>query len=340
MKAKALKYSLIGIVFMLACSAAGIFIGSVNLPAKDVLNIFLSKIPMIGKGIPHTWQPGVEDILLKLRFPRVLLGIFVGASLAVAGAVFQGLLRNPLAEPYLLGISSGAALGTALVVLLNIPFYLFFIPSIPLAAFCGGLVSMFLVYALARTRGKLPVQTLLLSGVVINFSFSAIIMLFITVSNKGLAEITFWMLGSLNNANFALIPYISGGCTLIMGIIYLFANDLNVISMGEETAVYLGVAAEKVKKLMFVLTSLLTGLAVSVSGLIGFVGLIVPHIARLIVGPDHRVLLPFAAFLGAGFLVLADVLCRTLFSPVEIPIGVVTSILGGPFFLYLLKRKK
>jgi iron complex transport system permease protein len=178
---------------------------------------------------------------------------------------------------------------------------------------------------------------------VVNFSFSAVIMLLITVStasNNGLSEIMFWMLGSLNNTNYGLIPFVFIGGTVLIVFIYLFSNDLNIIATGEETAVYLGVETEKVKKTLFVVTSLLTGLAVSVSGLIGFVGLIIPHIARLIAGPDHRTLIPFSALLGAGFLVLADLLCRTVLAPSEIPIGVVTAILGGPFFLYLLKRKK
>ena len=339
MKKRVIKYSLLGLVFMAAGIAAGLFIGSVSLPVADVIKILISKIPFLGALAPHDWAGNIEDILLKLRMPRVILGLIVGSSLAVSGVVFQGLLRNPLAEPYLLGISSGAALGTAVIILGNLPFYILGVPMIPSAAFLGGLLSMFLVYGLARTKGKIPVHTLLLSGVVINFSFSAVIMLFITATNKGLTEIMFWMLGSLNNTNYELIPFVFISCATIMFVIYLFSNDLNIISMGEETAVYLGVETERVKKLMFILTSLLTGLAVSVSGLIGFVGLIIPHIARQIVGPDHRTLIPFAALLGAGFLVLADVLCRTVLSPVEIPIGVVTAILGGPFFLYLLKRK-
>ncbi|OGF48738.1 MAG: hypothetical protein A2044_08320 [Candidatus Firestonebacteria bacterium GWA2_43_8] len=340
MKNKFKTYILLGLILLIAIIFLGIFIGGVEIAPKEAVKIMLSKIPVIKESFPAGGGDNISDILLKVRIPRVLIALLVGAALSVSGAVFQGLLKNPLADPYLLGVSSGAALGAAIIILSSLPFFFFGIPVVPFAAFAGALLSMFLVYGLARTKGKISLHTLLLSGVIINFSFSAVIMLIITLSNKGLAEVVVWMMGTLNNTNYDLLPYITPAALLLMFIIYMFSNDLNIIAVGEETAVYLGVKTERVKKILFILTSMLTALAVSVSGLIGFVGLIIPHIARMIVGPDHRVLIPFSAILGGIFLILSDMLCRSVIAPSEIPTGVVTAILGGPFFLYLLKRKK
>jgi len=340
MKNKFKTYLLLGLVLLAASIFLGIFIGGVAIEPGQALKVMLSKIPGFKASIPVTWEENISDILLKVRIPRVLLALLVGAALSVSGAVFQGLLKNPLADPYLLGVSSGAALGASIIILTSLPFFFLGLPVVPFAAFAGALLSMFLVYGLARTKGKISLHTLLLSGVIINFSFSALIMLIITLSNKGLAEVVIWMMGTLNNTNYDLLPYITPVAVILMLVIYMFSNDLNVIAVGEETAVFLGVKTEKVKKLLFVLTSMLTALAVSVSGLIGFVGLIIPHIARMIVGPDHRILIPFSALLGGIFLILSDTLCRSIIAPSEIPTGVVTAILGGPFFLYLLKRKK
>ncbi|MFH1074534.1 MAG: iron ABC transporter permease [Candidatus Firestonebacteria bacterium] len=340
MKNKFKTYILLGIILLIASIFLGIFIGGVSIDPKKAFEIMLSKVPIIKENIPVTWEDNISDILFKVRIPRVLLALLVGAALSVSGAVFQGLLKNPLADPYLLGVSSGAALGAAIIILSSLPFFFFGIPIIPFAAFAGAIFSMFLVYGLARTKGKISLHTLLLSGVIINFSFSALIMLIITLSNKGLAEVVVWMMGTLNNTNYDLLPYIAPLALLLMAAIYIFSNDLNIIAVGEETAVYLGVKTERVKKLLFVLTSMLTALAVSVSGLIGFVGLIIPHIARMLVGPDHRILIPFSALAGGIFLILSDTLCRSIIAPSEIPTGVITAILGGPFFLYLLKRKK
>ena len=339
MKNKFKTYILLGIILLIASIFLGIFIGGVFIEPGVAIKIMLSKIPGINS-FPVTWDATISDILFKVRIPRVLLALLVGASLSVSGAVFQGLLKNPLADPYLLGVSSGAALGASIIILSSLPFFFFGVPVVPFAAFIGAILSMFLVYGLARTKGKISLHTLLLSGVIINFSFSALIMLIITLSNKGLAEVVVWMMGTLNNTNYDLLPYITPVALLLMFIIYMFSNDLNIIAVGEETAVFLGVKTEKVKKMLFVLTSMLTALAVSVSGLIGFVGLIIPHIARMLVGPDHRILIPFSAILGGIFLILSDTLCRSVIAPSEIPTGVVTAILGGPFFLYLLKRRK
>jgi len=340
MNKKYKTYLLSGIILLLVSVMLGIFIGSVAIDPGSALKMLASKIPGIKENISVTWEGSIEDILLKVRIPRVLLALIVGASLSVSGAVFQSLLRNPLADPYLLGVSSGAALGAAIVILTSLPFFFLGIPVVPFSAFAGALLSMFLVYGLAKTKGKLPMHTLLLSGVIINFSFSAVIMLLITISNKGLSEVIVWMMGTLNNTNYELLPYIAPAALILMAVIYMFSNDLNIIAVGEESAVYLGVKTENVKKWLFILNSLLTALAVSISGLIGFVGLIIPHIARMLVGPDHRILIPFSAICGGIFLVLSDTLCRSVISPSEIPTGVVTAILGGPFFLYLLKRKK
>jgi iron complex transport system permease protein len=340
MKRKLYKYLALGLVFAGASFTAGIFFGSTGICIKEIFSILASKIPFIGDLITKTRQENAENIILKIRLPRAVTGLIVGASLSMAGAVYQSMLKNPLADPYLLGISSGAALGASAAILLSVPLHFLGVPAVPVFAFLGSLASMFVVYGLARTKGKIPSQTLILSGVIVNFTFSALMMLLIVFSGKGHSEAVYWMMGSLNNSSYALIPYVLPAVAAIGLVIYYYSGELNIMSIGEETAASLGVETEKVKKTLFIVTSLITSLAVSISGLIGFVGLIIPHTARLIAGPDHRALIPFSALLGGGFLILADLVSRTAAAPSEIPVGIITALLGGPFFLYLLKRKQ
>ncbi|NMA92844.1 MAG: iron chelate uptake ABC transporter family permease subunit [Firmicutes bacterium] len=277
-------------------------------------------------------------IIWQLRLPRIILGFLVGASLAVAGTSFQGLLRNPLADPYTLGVSSGAALGATAAML--------FIPqgsislsfSIPLFGFAGGLLALLIVYRLGRVGGRLPVVTVLLAGVIISSFFSALISLGMIFAGQQLRSIYFWLAGGLALKGWPyvvlIIPY------FIVGLLVLlyYAGDLNIILLGEESALSSGVEVEKVKKVVLVAASLVTAGAVSVSGMIGFVGLIVPHAMRIIMGPDHRLLLPAAALGGGLFLVAVDTAARTVLAPVEIPVGIVTAFLGAPFFIILLRR--
>lgn len=271
-----------------------------------------------------------------LRLIRILLAITAGAGLAGCGAVFQAILRNPLAEPYVLGISSGAGLGVVL-------FAAFFGPAVflPAPAFLGAAATIFLVYNLSKTGGKIPIQDLLLAGVVINIIFSSLILFFIATSrNPVLHDAMWWLLGNLQIFDARLLSAISIMTVFGIFVFLVYSRELNAISIGEEEAIHLGIDTERVKKVLFIVTSLVTAGLVSTCGLIGFAGLIVPHIARSLVGPNHRQLLPASVILGAVFLVLSDALARTIMRPIEIPIGVITSLLGGPFFLFLLRKSR
>jgi iron complex transport system permease protein len=260
--------------------------------------------------------------------------------LSIAGCVLQALLRNPLADPYVLGISSGAAAGAVLAILFGLGSTILGGYAIPGAAFAGALLTLLFVYFLARVEGRIPATTMLLAGVIVSSFFSAIIMFLISAtSDERLYNITFWLMGNLGYITPQALGIIF--LYLLFGSAVLFAltKDLNLLALGEEMASELGVDVEKVKKTAFIFASLITGAVVSVSGLIGFVGLVIPHLVRMIWGPDHRFLMPASALLGAMLLILADTAARTVMAPSEIPVGVVTALGGAPFFVYLLRRK-
>lgn len=312
--------------------------GAVSIPLGKSWSILSHRL--WGWPNPDAFLPRDISIILELRLPRVISGALVGAGLALAGAVLQALLRNPLADPFVLGISSGAALGAVLAILFGLGGTLLGSYMVPGTAFVAALLTIFFVYSIARVGGRVPVQTMLLAGVIVSSFFSAMIMFLISLtSDERLHSVTFWLMGSLEymasqNLGFIFLFLCGGGV-----ILFFMAKDLNLMALGEETALELGVDVEKVKLVAFVFTSLITGAVVSVSGLIAFVGLIVPHMIRMIWGPDHRFLLPASAWGGAMFLILADTLARTLLAPLEIPVGVITAITGAPFFIYLLRKK-
>jgi len=282
------------------------------------------------------WDSGIGP----LRLARILMAIVAGAGLSVAGVIFQALLRNPLAEPYVLGVSSGAGLGAATALLLNLTILGAW--TVPGLAFLGALATILLVYNLAREAGGgAPVHTLLLAGVMVSAVFGSLLMFLVSVSpSEKLHNVLWWLLGNLQINHWALLRANAVVAAAGLSVTMLLSRDLNVMTLGEEPAAHLGLHVERTKKLFFVVASLMTGATVAACGLIGFVGLIVPHAVRLVMGPDHRRLVPASALAGATFLVLADWLARTVFAPIEIPIGVVTACLGGPFFLYLLRRRK
>lgn len=310
------KILLLGMV-LLAAVLFGICKGSVNIP---FLELFSKE----------------NQQILHLRLARIMLGILVGAGLGVCGVTLQAILRNPLAEPYLLGTSSGAGLGAVIAIILGLSS-----AYLPFAAFSGAILSIVLVYNLAKEGGKIPVQSLILSGVIVAIALSGIIIFLVSVfSNEALHGIMWWLLGSLQIYEFKLLLVV--GLIVILGIISIFflSQDLNAISIGEEEALHLGIEIETIKKILFLITALITGALVSVSGMIGFVGLIVPHMMRLVVGPNHKVLIPATCLAAAAFLVLCDTFSRSLLPPVEIPIGVITSLIGAPIFIILLKRRQ
>jgi iron complex transport system permease protein len=282
-------------------------------------------------------------IISDIRLPRVILGILVGASLSVAGASFQALLRNPLADPYVLGVSSGAALGAVLALIVE-P-HLAISPSLaalftPLGAFIGAAATIAVVYFLGRREGQIDSSTLLLAGIVSASFLSAIIMfLMTTLTGRDLHGMQFWLMGDLSISLQQNLRWVLGvGFVVATGVIYTTAADLNLLLSGEKEAMHLGVDVRRVRLVVYVAASILTGLAVSVSGAIGYVGLLVPHVMRLIFGSDHRILIPATAFGGAIAVVIADTLARTVVAPNELPVGAMTALAGAPLFLYLLRR--
>lgn len=274
--------------------------------------------------------------ILSLRLARILLSMVAGSGLAVLGVALQAILKNPLAEPYLLGTSSGAGLGAVVAIVAGLS-------SIytPFAAFLGTLLSIFLVYTIGRRGNKVPVQSMILAGVIVSMAFSALIAFFISISgNAALNGIMWWLWGSMQVYDIKLLYVVTGLVLLGIGTIYFFSQDLNAITIGEEEARHLGINIETVKKIVFFATAIVTGSLVSICGVIGFVGLIIPHAARLLVGPNHKVLIPTACLGAACFMIACDTISRTILPPMEIPIGVITTIIGTPIFIILLKRSQ
>jgi len=282
-----------------------------------------------------------EIIMVQIRFPRVLMGFLVGASLAAVGVTLQALLRNPLADPYVLGVSSGAALGVSVAILFGVGSTFMLLPILPIFGFVGGLLALLLIYRLAQSKGRLPIHSLLLAGVILNAILTAFIMFITSIMEPNRsAGLMAWLMGSLTAPGYPALGVFLLYVVLVLVVLMQKAQSLNVLTLGEETARSLGVEIDGVKKQLFFLTALLTGAIVSVSGMIGFVGMVVPHAVRLLIGSDHRLLLPASALVGGMFLTVADTIARTIMAPAEIPVGIVTALAGGPFFLYLLLWRK
>ena len=302
---------------------------------------FAALIGLLRRGVHATgafpeWAP---RLLLDLRLPRIALAVITGAALSTAGASFQGTFRNPLAEPYLLGVSAGAALGATVAIVWK-PLAALGIYTLPLLAFIGAVLAAYLVYRLATFGGRTQSASLLLSGVAVGSTLTAILSFLMVTTERDLHTVVVWLMGGLTTATwtkvYITLPVVAAGFTYMMVV----AKRMNLLLMGEERARELGVDAQRTRRNLMVVASLTTAAAVSFTGLIGFVGLMVPHIMRLLVGPDHRRLLPASALFGALLLLAADTAARTAMAPAEIPVGIITAAVGGPFFLYLLRSRK
>lgn len=328
------------IIVLLGVLTLGVGVGAVFIHPFEVLMITWRHIPVLGHYIDTDLPATYDTIIFTIRFPRVLLAALVGSGLALAGATFQGLFRNPMADPYVIGVSSGAALGAVTAILLLTPLGASFLVGIPGFAFIFAVLTVFLVYSLARVGGKVPVMTLLLAGIAVNSLFSALVSLCMFFSGNKLHQVVFWLMGGFSGRGWDYILIFLPYGILGSIVIFLYARELNAMLLGEEPAQHLGVEVEKVKLYLVGAAALLTGACVSVSGLIGFVGLVIPHIVRILIGPDHRILLPAVMLTGAVFLVVADVLARVVIAPEEMPVGIVTALVGGPFFIFLLRRHK
>lgn len=314
-----------------------ISIGAVAIPFERVVRIILSKL--VPGWIGVDWSPTDAQIVWVFRLPRVLLAVVVGAALGVSGTALQAVTRNPLADPYIFGVSYGATVGAVLVLTLGSTAGI----SLSLAAFLGALIAMVLVYTLAQQQGRATPIRLVLAGVALSYVLSAVTSYLVLRSagpSSSAAAILAWLAGSLGGAKWEHLGLPSAAVVVMTIYLLLQARSLNALLAGDETATGLGVNVERFRRQLFVMTSLLVGVVVAVSGAIGFVGLMIPHLVRMVVGSDHRRVLTTVALFGGVYLVLADLVGRTIMAPQELPVGVVTSALGGPFFLWLLRRKK
>jgi len=338
------------IVILLIAALIAIIIVSLNVGYAQIsfgkiLTILGKQVPLLDSIVDSSLiLPSEAAIILQIRLPRIIAGVVVGAALAASGVVYQGVFRNPMADSYVLGVSAGAACGASFSILFGAGFSFFGLRIIQVAAFIGALFAMFLVYNISRVGPRVPVTTLLLCGIAVNFFLYSIVALLEVIAGDELHAIVFWLIGGFSNVLWsdiwAVFPFIAVG----ISISYFYARSLNLLAMGEETAQHLGLNVERVKQILLVLASLVTAAAVSLSGLVGFVGLMVPHVTRLVVGPDHRILFPASTMIGAIFLVICDALARVVATPfastLELPVGIITMLFGAPFFILLFRKKK
>ena len=331
---------------LIAACILSICVGAVKISVAELWSIIGHRT---GMGSSSGFAPQQEAVLLNIRLPRVLLGVLVGATLAVAGAALQGLFRNPLAEPGLIGISSGASLFAVIIIVLEHRYFsvltaTFGYYALAVAAFLGACITAFTVYRLAVGNGKADITTLLLAGIAINAlagSFTGLLTYMAT--DDQLRNITFWTLGSLGGASWHTLAGILPFVGISLAALPFFAKPLNALALGESQAGHMGINVGLIKKLIIIAATLGVGASVAVSGMIGFVGLVIPHILRMAFSADHRLVIPGSALLGATVLVLADLVARTIFAPAELPIGILTAIIGSPVFIYIIlgeRRKK
>lgn len=315
------------LMFLIICLFVAVGIGAVDIPLKEIMSIIF-----LGENTDN------RVILMDIRLPRVMISAVLGAGLSAVGGVMQGVFKNPLVDSYTLGMSSGAALGAVLSIVSGIG--IFGYATTGVFAFLGAVSTLFFVYFLSKTKNRVSINSLLLSGVAVSYFLSSIISFMMMLNRNKIEQIVFWTMGSLSSATWQKLIFSSS--FILPGILVLcfFSRELNIMSLGEESAHYIGVDVEKLKYILLVICSLIVGAVVSTGGTIGFLGLVAPHIVRIIWGSDNRKLIPYSAIMGGAILMLSDALGRVLIQPAEIPVGVMTSIMGGPFFIFLLKKQK
>ena len=334
-------YAVMGVLLLLSVMLAMLCLqlGTQYIGVGHILTLLWSAVVGTSNEPDALRTTGV--ILLQVRLPRVLLGFLVGSCLAAVGVSLQALLRNPLADPYVLGVSSGAALGVAIAVLFGIGTTALALSLLPVCGFAGSMAALLVIYRMAASYERLPIHSVLLAGVILNAIFSALIMFITSIMepNRSFGMMA-WLMGSLTAPAYPVLIALSA--YLLVGLVLLgkHVRVLNILALGEEPARSLGINTERTKRVIFLLSALMTGAVVSFSGMIGFIGMIIPHAVRLLVGADHRLLLPASTLVGGMFLMVADTMARTLFVPSEVPVGVMTALAGGPFFVYLLVWRK
>lgn len=315
--------------------------GTANIAFTETLNVILSKIQFLNNFASVSEIPKNHTlIILKIRLPRIFLSALIGMGLSIVGASFQAIFKNPMADPYILGISSGAALGAALGFVFKLENSFLGSASITITAFIGSILTTILVYNIAKVKNKIPTNTLLLAGISVSFLLSSLISVIMVFNRNEVEKIVFWTMGSVSAANYneilLLLPFLCIGIFIIIAL----SKDLNIILTGDDTARSLGIEVDNVKRIVLIVSSMIVAACVSVSGIIGFVGLIIPHAVRILLGPDNKILIPFSLVFGAAFMVISDTLARTIASPAEIPVGAITALFGAPYFIYLLIKSK
>ena len=331
----------VGLVGLIAILLVCLSIGAVSVPLLSSFKIVWNHLLGWLWAWPVDYTGSQEVIIWQIRLPRLVLTACVGSALAGAGAIYQGLFRNPLADPYLVGVAQGAAMGAVIVIVLPLPAFIYALGAVQLGAFVGAVLTVLIVYNLARANGQVRTGTLLLAGVAIGSLGAAVTTLLTYIHNEKLTTIYGWILGGFNTVggweNFwRILPYL----VISLGLALVYGRRLNVLQMGEEQALQLGLNVAFVRRMLVIAATLMAAAAVSVSGIIGFVGLVVPHLVRMLTGQDYRLLLPLSLIWGAIFMMLADSLARTILSPAEVPVSIITAFCGGPFFIYILRRKR
>ncbi len=337
---------MVGVVLLAALAvtaALSLSLGAADLSPHAAALSVLSRVPGLG-GLEPGLSSAQQTIVFELRLPRLALALLVGGALAIAGVVMQAFFQNPMAAPSIIGVSAGASLGATVAVVSGVSIGVAGLGAVPPAAFVGALLATGIVYVLSRRGGGTPVGVLLLTGIAMGSLLSAAAALVLVTgqdpTRRDLDQVVYWMLGSVAGRTWGHVLLLLLYAGVAGALTMLFARELNVLSLGDDTAHYLGLNVEQVRLTVLALASLLTAAAVAVSGVIGFVGLIVPHLMRIVAGPDHRVLIPAAGVAGGVLLAMADVLARLIAAPAEVPVGIITSLLGAPFFLYLLHRRR
>ncbi len=338
---KTIRYIIALLVLLALMVILSASIGAASIPIKETSLIIASYIPGLSLLIDtDSFNPQEVAVISQIRLPRIFMAVIVGVALAGAGVIFQGIFRNPMADPFVIGVSAGGAFGATIALIFVTGISLLSISVTTIFALLGALGTTFLVYAIASTRGKISVVTLLLSGIALSAMLSSMTYFVLIFRSQDMAKVIFWIMGGFTAASWIKLGTLTPLVMILIIFSSFFMRDLNIISLGDQRATQLGVRTDRVKKILLVAASLIAAMAVSVSGIIGFVGLITPHIIRLLVGPDHKILFPTSAIAGGIVMLLSDTLARTILSPREIPVGIITSIVGVPFFLYLLVRSK
>lgn len=317
-------------------------VGSADLSFVDSLKLVATKLPLLGRIVDVAeFGSKYEVIVWQVRMPRIMMSALVGAALSVVGAAFQGIFGNPLADPHILGVSSGAAFGATIAMLTGVTASFMGLGAVGAFAFVGALFTVFIVYHVSKISGEISVTGMLLTGTAISTLLSSLISLLMTFHNDRIEKVYMWTMGSFSAATWEKIGFLSIFVFLGVGVLFLYAGKLNIILMGDDEAKCLGIDVDRIRRRIILAASLLVGAAVAVSGIIGFVGLIIPHCIRLISGSDNKKLMPYSFFMGAIFVTLCDTVARTVAAPTEIPVGIITSMLGAPYFIFLvLKRRR